>query len=58
MRELARIHSVRSEGPFRLVDDEIADVAWLPMSDLREWTAGHEVCPDSLALVLPRLDAP
>lgn len=56
--ELARIYSVRSEGPFRLADEEITDVSWLPMADLRAWVSEHEVCPDSLALVLPRLDAP
>lgn len=58
VRELARVYGVRSEGPFRLVDDEIVDVAWLPMADLRAWVDEHDVCPDSLALVLPRLDAP
>lgn len=58
VRELSRIYSVRSDGPFELVDDEIVEVAWLPMAELREWVAEHEVCPDSVALVLPRLDAP
>lgn len=58
VRELARVYAVRSEGPFRLVDDEIVAIDWLPMSALRGWVAEREVCPDSIALVLPRLDAP
>ncbi len=58
VRELARVYRARSEGPFRLADEEIVELEWLPMSSLREWVAAHEVCPDSLALVLPRLDAP
>lgn len=58
VRELARIYAVRSEGPFQLVDDEIVTVEWLPMAELRAWVGEHEVCPDSVALVLPRLDAP
>ena len=57
VRELARVYAARSEGPFQLVDDEIVEVVWLPMSELRVWVAEHHVCPDSLALVLPRLDA-
>lgn len=58
VRELARVYAVRSEGPFQLVDDEIVVVEWLPMAQLREWVAERSVCPDSIALVLPRLDAP
>ena len=58
VRELARVYAVRSEGPFSLVDDEIVELAWLPMAELRDWVSEREVCPDSLALVLPRLDAP
>jgi len=58
VRELARVYRARSEGPFRLADEEIVELEWLPMSSLRDWVATHEVCPDSLALVMPRLDAP
>lgn len=58
VHEVARIYRARSDGPFRLADDEIVELQWLPMSSLRDWVAGHEVCPDSIALVLPRLDAP
>ena len=58
VRELARIYSTRTEGPFTLPDDEIVETAWVAMDDLRDWVEAHEVCPDSRFLVLPRLDAP
>lgn len=58
VRELSRIYAARSEGPFTLVDDEIVEIGWVPMDGLREWVATHEVCPDTVALVLARLDAP
>ncbi len=58
VRELARIYQVRSEGPFDFTDEEIVEVAWVPIGELAVWLDGHEVCPDSRALVPPRLDAP
>lgn len=58
VRELARVYRVHSEGPFTFPDDEIVEAAWLAVTDLREWIAERAVCPDSVALVLPRLDAP
>jgi isopentenyldiphosphate isomerase len=58
VREVARVYHARTEGPFSFDDGEIAEAAWVPIAQLREWLAGKPVCPDSLALVLPRLDAP
>jgi isopentenyldiphosphate isomerase len=58
VREVARIYHARTEGPFAFDDDEIVEAAWVPIALLRDWLAGKPVCPDSLALVLPRLDAP
>jgi isopentenyldiphosphate isomerase len=58
VRELARVYHARSEGPFTFVDGEIVEAAWVPIAQLREWLVGRAVCPDSIALVLPRLDAP
>ena len=48
----------RSDGPFTFADGEIVEAAWVPVDQLRDWLVGRPVCPDSLALVLPRLDAP
>lgn len=56
--EFARIYLARSEGPFTFEDGEVAEAAWVPISQIREWLDGRPVCPDSIALVLPRLDAP
>ena len=58
VREVARVYHARSEGPFTFSDGEISEAAWVPVPQLRDWLLGHEVCPDSVALVLPRLDAP
>ena len=56
--ELARIYLARSEGPFTFEDGEVVEAAWVPIAQLREWLDGRPVCPDSISLVLPRLDAP
>jgi isopentenyldiphosphate isomerase len=58
VREVARIYQARSEGPFDFSDNEIVEAVWVPIGDLREWLEGRLVCPDSMSLVLPRLDAP
>jgi isopentenyldiphosphate isomerase len=46
------------EGSFEFADNEISEALWVPMESVREWLVGRSVCPDSMALVLPRLDAP
>lgn len=58
VREIARVYHARTAGPFSFDDGEIVEAAWVPISQLRDWLTGKPVCPDSLALVLPRLDAP
>ena len=58
VRVVARIYQARSEGPFDFSDNEIVEAVWVPIGDLREWLEGRQVCPDSMSLVLPRLDAP
>jgi isopentenyldiphosphate isomerase len=58
VQEFARVYLARSEGPFTFEDGEVAEAAWVPIAQIREWLDGRPVCPDSIALVLPRLDAP
>lgn len=58
VREVARIYQARTDGPFEFADDEIAEALWVPTGEVREWLVGRLVCPDSVSLVLPRLDAP
>jgi ADP-ribose pyrophosphatase YjhB (NUDIX family) len=58
VKEVARIYHARCAGPFTFADGEITEAAWVPISQLRDWVAAHEVCPDSVTLVMPRLDSP
>ncbi len=53
--EVARVYVTVSDGPFDLVDDEVAEVAWITPGDLPAWIDEHELVPDSVALVLPLL---
>jgi isopentenyldiphosphate isomerase len=58
VQELARVYLARSDGPFTHADGEVSETTWVPMAALQEWVATHQVCPDAVAVVLPRLDAP
>jgi isopentenyldiphosphate isomerase len=58
VRELARAYLIRHEGPFSLPDGEVTEVAWVAPLELPAWLSTHDLCPDSRAVVLPRLDAP
>lgn len=58
VREVARVYHARTEGPFTFADGEIVEAVWVPIPQVREWIATRSMCPDSVALVLPRLDAP
>jgi isopentenyldiphosphate isomerase len=58
VRELARVYLARCDGPFTHGDGEVVETAWVPLTDLCAWVAGHELCPDNVVLVPPRLDSP
>jgi isopentenyldiphosphate isomerase len=58
VRELARIYLARHDGPATFRDGEVVEATWVPIDSLRSWLEDREVCPDSRALVIPRLDAP
>jgi isopentenyldiphosphate isomerase len=53
--EVAHVFTARSDDEPTCPDGEVAEVAWVPLADLRAWVAEHRVCPDSVALVLPHL---
>jgi isopentenyldiphosphate isomerase len=55
VRELSEIYLARSEGPFSFPDGEVAEVAWADLSEIDAWLADRAVCPDTVALVLPRV---
>jgi 8-oxo-dGTP pyrophosphatase MutT (NUDIX family) len=50
-----RVYLARSDGPFTCPDGEVAEVATVPLVDLDGWLQGRDVCPDSVDLVVPRL---
>ena len=58
VRELARIYLARYDGPFSFTDGEVTAIAWVPPLELPSWIERHQLCPDTRALVMPRLDAP
>ena len=58
VRELARVYLARTDGPFTHTDGEVTETAWVPLRELCAWVSRHELCPDNVALVSPRLDAP
>jgi isopentenyldiphosphate isomerase len=58
VREVARVYLVRHDGPVSPVDGEVVETVWVALDDMCGWLDERRVCPDSVALVLPRLDAP
>jgi 8-oxo-dGTP pyrophosphatase MutT (NUDIX family) len=58
VREIARVYLARHEGDITCPDGEVVDVRWVPLDGLVAWLDDTQVCPDSVAIVLPRLDAP
>jgi isopentenyldiphosphate isomerase len=55
VREHAEVFAARSDGPFTFADGEVVATEWVPLDRLDAWVEGHDVCPDSLALVGRRL---
>jgi len=50
-----RVYLGRSDGPFTCPDGEVVEVATVPLPELDAWLTDHDVCPDSVDLVVPRL---
>ena len=55
VRVVGRIYAVQHAGPFTFADGEVQRVDWVALADVSPWVARHDVCDDSLALVVPRL---
>jgi isopentenyldiphosphate isomerase len=58
VRELARVYLTRHDGPISFVDGEVVETDWVAPDAMGAWLEHRSVCPDSVAIVLPRLDAP
>jgi isopentenyldiphosphate isomerase len=58
VREVARVYLTRHDGEITCPDGEVAEVRWVPLDEVCGFLDPREVCPDGVAIVLPRLDAP
>jgi isopentenyl-diphosphate delta-isomerase len=56
--EVCRVYRARSLGPFTFDDGEVVEAGWVDVADLPGWLDSRPVCPDSVAVVLPRLGLP
>jgi isopentenyldiphosphate isomerase len=54
-RQRCRIYRTRSAGPFRPVDGEVAEIELVPLAGLAGWAGSHDLVPDTVELLLPRL---
>ena len=43
----------RTDGPFTFADGEVVDSRFVDRSGLATFLADEQVCPDSVALILP-----
>lgn len=57
VRVTGEVFLVRSGGPFTFRDGEVVETTWVPLAELDAWLAGHDMCPDSVAIALPLLPA-
>jgi 8-oxo-dGTP pyrophosphatase MutT (NUDIX family) len=55
VRVVGRVYAVQHAGPFSHPDGEVQRTEWVPLTELETWLATHEVCDDSLEVVVPRL---
>ncbi len=58
VREVVRVFLARTDDPPTCPDGEVAATDWVPLAHLDAWIGGRTVCPDSVALVRPRLPVP
>lgn len=49
------IYEVVHDGPYPCPDGEVVEVRVIPAAGIAEFVEGHDVCPDSVAVVLPHL---
>jgi isopentenyldiphosphate isomerase len=58
VRVVGRVYAVQCAGPFTHPDGEVQRTTWVGLGDVDAWLAGHDVCDDSVELVVPRLLRP
>lgn len=52
---VARVFEARTDAALSCPDGEVAETAQIPLASLEQWLAGHEVCADTIQIVLPLL---
>jgi hypothetical protein len=55
VRIVAACFVCRTDGPFVFADGEITEAHWAPAEEIPVWLGAKHFLPDSVALVLPRL---
>jgi isopentenyldiphosphate isomerase len=55
VRIVAACFVCRTDGPFVFADGEITEAHWAPPEEIPVWLGAKHFLPDSIALVLPRL---
>ena len=54
---IGRVYEAVHDGPYPCPDGEVVEVLTVPRAEIARWVDAHDVCPDSVALVLPLLAA-
>jgi len=54
-RVVGRLYETTHDGPFEFADGEVVDHCWVTLPELDSWTATHQLCDDTCAVVLPYL---
>ena len=52
---VGRVYEAVHDGPYPCPDGEVVEVRTVPRTDLGSFVGHHDVCPDSVAIVLPLL---
>lgn len=52
---IGRVYEAVHDGPYPCRDGEVVEVRAVPRDALEDFVAAHDVCPDSIALVLDHL---
>ena len=55
VRTVAAVFLARHSGAYRFADGEVVEARWVTIDELRELLDSAPFCPDSIALVLPRI---
>lgn len=55
VRTVAAVFVARYDGDYRFADGEVVDARWVTLAELHDLLERASFCPDSIALVLPRI---